>query len=229
MSKKLSDTTKNEAGFTIVELMIATVVFSMILVIITVGVIAFSNQYYKSVNATATQNTTRNAIDMISQSIQFSGASITETKPANSFFCAGGYVFSYGKAILYNGGDTTNANLGLYMQPINGSCKMPSQPFTNGKQLLSKNQRVTNLSVTSAGNNLYAIDIAIAFGEKDVLCSTDGGVASGNCSGSGNLSEGPSGNMWGSKADSLSCRSGPGAPYCANSILKTVVEKRLGT
>src|SRR6185369_9199416 len=105
-----------QAGFTIVELMIATLVFSLVLIVITVGVLHFTNTYYKGVNNSATQTAAQNAIDTISQSIQFtmSGSAGTDDAPAG-VFCAGSRLFLYTAGKQYTGGTPSGTNWGLYM------------------------------------------------------------------------------------------------------------------
>jgi len=73
-----------QAGFTIVELMVATVVFSVILIIITTGVIHITQTYNKGINLINTQNTARNIMDSISQSIQFSGGVVSWPQPSDN-------------------------------------------------------------------------------------------------------------------------------------------------
>lgn len=54
----------------------AMLVFSVILTVVTMGVISFSNRYYKGVHASTTQNTTRNIMSTITQAIQFGEARV---------------------------------------------------------------------------------------------------------------------------------------------------------
>lgn len=212
----------HQKGFTIVELMIATVVFSTILVVITAGVVAFSNQYYRGVNVSATQNTARNIIDSISQSVQFSGADIQETG-TNNYFCAGGYVYTFSNKNQQFTGSTTAANPGLYRTRLGVTCQ--ASTAAGGTQLLTNRQRLTQLSLTKIGE-LYEVKVGVAYGDDDVLCSTDSGVTVGNCSGNSTLSAATLEGLFNSP-EKLSCRNGASSPYCAISTLKTVVENRL--
>lgn len=76
-----------QEGFTVVELMIATLVFSVILTVITMGVLSFRNRYYKAVNASTTQNTTRTVIDTDKvRLIQFGSAQVVPTDPSKTYF-----------------------------------------------------------------------------------------------------------------------------------------------
>ncbi|HVS58314.1 MAG TPA: prepilin-type N-terminal cleavage/methylation domain-containing protein [Candidatus Saccharimonadales bacterium] len=63
---------QNQSGFTIVELMIATVVLSVALLIATMTIMGVGRLYYKGQNAARTNDTARNAIEEISRQIQFS-------------------------------------------------------------------------------------------------------------------------------------------------------------
>lgn len=64
--------TRNSEGFTLVELMIATSIFSVILLLLTFGLLGIGQNYYKGRNSVRTQDTARRIMDEISQAIQFS-------------------------------------------------------------------------------------------------------------------------------------------------------------
>ncbi len=61
----------SSAGFTIIELLIATLIFSLVLILITTGVMQFTRQYYKGIISSNTQNTARAIIDDVTRTIQF--------------------------------------------------------------------------------------------------------------------------------------------------------------
>lgn len=65
----------NAAGFTIIELLIATLIFSLVLILVTTGVMQFTRQYYKGVISSSTQNTARAIIDDVTRTIQFNTGS----------------------------------------------------------------------------------------------------------------------------------------------------------
>lgn len=67
----------NKQGFTILELMIATVVFSVILLVVATALVQLGNMYYKGQVTVRTQETARQVADEISQEVQFSGQAIT--------------------------------------------------------------------------------------------------------------------------------------------------------
>lgn len=73
-----------QQGFTILELMIATLVFSVIFLGATTALLQISKLYYKGVVGGRTQEISRGIIDQISQQLQFS--SDTLTAPAKQTF-----------------------------------------------------------------------------------------------------------------------------------------------
>ena len=201
-----------ESGFTIVELMIATLVFSVILTVITMGVMSFTNRYYKGANVSTTQNAAQSILDTITQAIQFGSAIVQPSSATTNYFCAGGYAFTYDKGVLYTGSQT-----GLYMAPMGSTC---TPTTTGGKQLLGTNMRITNLAVTNvnAAEHLYSVSITVAFGANDLLCSP----GQGNCYGSAAMTT-----FW--PVSDLRCKTTTGSQFCAVSTLTTTVEQRIGT
>lgn len=197
---------KKQAGFTIVELMIATMVFSVILVTITVGVMYFTHSYYKGVYAGMTQNAARDISDAVTQAVQFgTGEPTAISTTTHSYFCAGGYVFVYKVGEQYIASDTTAT--GMYMQPMTGNCDdsvtSPSPAASaQRRQLLGDRMRVTYLSLTGAGG-LYTLDIKVAYGDTDLLSDPTRGIG----------------------AD-IQCNIGTGSEYCAIARYTTSVSQR---
>ena len=214
MMKKLSI---HQRGFTIVELMIATLVFSVILTVVTMGVLSFSNRYYKGVHASTTQNTTRNIMDTITQAIQFGDARV-DPSGANDFFCAGGSVFMFdNNGVMYDG---SVGQRGVYVTAKSGdACQ--NQALSNGRQMLGKRMRIASLSVSPVAgvDNMYRAQLVIAYGEDNVLCAPSlpqGCTASANYS-SANFINRPD----------VRCKAGSGNQYCAVSRLIANVQKRV--
>jgi prepilin-type N-terminal cleavage/methylation domain-containing protein len=59
-------------GFTIIELLVATVVFSLILIVATAAIIQVGRMYYRGITYARTQEVVRNTTEEIAQAIQFS-------------------------------------------------------------------------------------------------------------------------------------------------------------
>ena len=66
--------TKN-SGFTIIELMIATSVFAVVLVVAASGILAIGMLYYKGVTSSRTQEAARSISNTIANTIQFTAQS----------------------------------------------------------------------------------------------------------------------------------------------------------
>jgi prepilin-type N-terminal cleavage/methylation domain-containing protein len=100
---------QNQKGFTIVELMISTVVFSTVLVLCLTGMVQVSRAYYKGITNSRTQEAGRLLLDEISQSIKLSGTSISVRPAVNAgpevdvndidegtgVFCVGNKKYTY--------------------------------------------------------------------------------------------------------------------------------------
>ena len=85
MSKTINSThNKAENGFTIVELMIATTVLSVILLLASVVIIGIGNLFYKGVAQSQTQGDVRTIIDDVSQHLKLDGGNVIAfTDPSN--------------------------------------------------------------------------------------------------------------------------------------------------
>ncbi len=219
---------KYQAGFTIIELMIATAVFSMVLLVITVGVMHFTNDYYKGVNNSTTQTTAQNAIDIISQAIKFS-ASQPETylTSGSPYFCIGNQEFVATLGVQYNGGTPSSRNWGLYMFPMTtNTCSSTMQ--LGGKELLGKGMRLAAVSVSQSDPKLdptlWKVSLTIAYGDADLLCRTSlGGAATGGCA--QNAPAYPSNETV--MGSDVQCKSQVGSQFCSVASLSTIVQERI--
>lgn len=212
----------SNGGFTIIELMIATLVFSVVLILITVGVISFNNAYYKGVTQSTTQSAARTIIEDITQSVQFSGGQVTSpvgtTGSGSSVgFCIGNQLYSYLLGWqLVNG--TANASFHQTNHALvvssSGDCSgMDAQDMqgdVSGTELLSPNMRLSSLSVTqvAGSSDLYKINVRVVYGADDLLYS-------------------PSGDIPAATAPDATCKLETGDQFCAVSDLSTIVEKRI--
>jgi prepilin-type N-terminal cleavage/methylation domain-containing protein len=73
--------TRNQTGFTIVELLIATTVFTIILIAASASLIQIGRMYNKGVISSRTQQAARTITDALTQSIQFSNGEVTTFGP----------------------------------------------------------------------------------------------------------------------------------------------------
>lgn len=195
-----------EAGFTIVELMIATVVFSSILIVVAAGIVQFTNSYYRGVHASSTQNAARSLTDAVSQAVQFGSADVSD---GLNVFCAGGQNFTISAGALYDGASNSG---GARMSPQTVGCAATA---SNGKQFLSRNMRITTARLTGSLGGVYSFTVTVAYGENDLLCA-------GSCT-----STPPTNAELVAAGDNISCKPGKGSQYCAVSTIRTSIKKRV--
>lgn len=176
-------------GFTIVELLIATVIFSVVLLLITVGILQVARVYYKGVTETNTQNAARNIIDTIAQSIQFSGGDVTNASgtrtPGTAYaFCIGNQRFSYmlGYQVEDSPDPAKHQTYHALVQdtPSGSACggATPAQPLNtssvNGREMLGPHMRLSNLVVQHiSGTSSYEVKVRVVYGDYDLLFSPD--------------------------------------------------------
>ncbi|HSW79189.1 MAG TPA: prepilin-type N-terminal cleavage/methylation domain-containing protein [Candidatus Saccharimonadales bacterium] len=213
------------AGFTIVELMIASVVFSLVLVLITYGVIRFNQAYYGGVVQTATQNVARSVIDSVTQGIQLNGGEVAQLTPVAGWsgVCVGNqfYQFQQGKQ-LYKGTASPGPNQvsqAMILEPDVSSCSGQTPGATvKGTEMLGEHMRLANLTVSSiSGTSLYKVNVRVVYGDDELLCAQS---VSGSCSSPSSTA--------GATATDAQCKSGTGTPqFCAVSDLSTTVQKRI--
>ena len=175
----------NEHGFTIVELLVATTVFSVILVLISVGVLQIGRSYIKGVTMTRTQEAARTIIEDISRAIQFSGGKILPDHVSGASgnvtdFCIDNikFVFQTGKQLKKSGTLNPDQSSTVLMRNNSPSCtptSLPSiptwpAPSPDTKELMIENARLAELTLDKIQNTeSYRISITIAYGDSDLL------------------------------------------------------------
>jgi len=226
-----------EQGVTIIELMIATTIFAVILVIIMSAYMFVTKDYSKAYVEAQTQNATRSIAQQISQYIELSAGLVTSNDPLNGAFpllaaadgtqglCVGGYRYS----VLFNTeiGNGTNDALVVdnlpNCNPLNTSAQaIKAGPLTStSKELLSKGMRVGQFSVTALPNSStpgstvpavpgrYSIKVEVAYGD--------------DTSQSGPLHVSGAGYNYSYSCDTIS----QGGSFCAVSSLNTFAQARL--
>lgn len=199
--KEISAGEEDFGGFTMVELMIATTVFSIVLLVIASALILAGRVYFKGVVSVRTQEVAREIADDISQNIQFAGGNIQTSTGGG--MCIGNRQYSYILNKEYIG-DSAHKFI-VSTVPSCGSSSplstaaMNSLTLTAGQQeLLGNNMRLTTLNVNNIGgySNLYRVDIGVAYGDDDVF-------------------------------DAIGhCINAAGSQYCATADISTTVDRR---
>ncbi|HUS25753.1 MAG TPA: prepilin-type N-terminal cleavage/methylation domain-containing protein [Nevskiaceae bacterium] len=168
-----------QRGFTVIELMIATSVFAVVLLIVTSGIIQITRVYFKGVTESTLQNTSRTIIDTISQAVQFNGGTVVATgnSGASRGYCIGGRRFSYllGKQLVDG---TPNATLNqtnhAFVVDDYSGCPGSAQDLSGSlmagsRELLSPNMRLSDFSITGLGTDRYRITVRVVYGDDDLL------------------------------------------------------------
>lgn len=197
---------KKSAGFTIVELMIATTVLSVILLLVTVVMMGIGRLYYKGINQSRVQSNARSIASQMAQDVQLSstipssGNAVVSGK-AVKVICVGNVRYTY---VVNNKIGTNGYKHVLWRDTPAGSCTVGTaaditQPLTDGNELISANARLTKLNFPAMVSGLQKIELGIAYGDDDQLTTTD----------------------------PVHCVGGNATQFCATSDLSTTVVQRV--
>ena len=206
-----------QRGFTLVELLIATMVFSVVLLLCASGLIKIGKAFTKGVITTRTQESARNVIENISQTIQLNPGAFSGLRgpgPSNEThaYCVGNRQFSFilnKKVSTVSGPDearhalmahTTNPGgcpLGTAAGPV-GSIDTNSAP---GQELLGSNMQLANLTINQGADGRFEIIVRVIYGDDDLFLNANTPTAT--------------------------CKPQTGTEYCAISELRTIIQKRV--
>jgi prepilin-type N-terminal cleavage/methylation domain-containing protein len=173
MRRPTSAKNHSQAGFTIIELLVATAVLSIILLLVTTMMISIGNLYYKGVNQSRVQDSVRNITDEVSQQLELSGSKpavvsgtyVTPTSVPINVYCIGSTRYSYvqdvemgternGSIPVYHDilwrdvpAAGCNPNIGADLTDPNLSQSEASAHNTAAAELLPPNSRLTNFCI----------------------------------------------------------------------------------
>lgn len=215
------------AGFTIVELMIATLVFSVVLLLCVFGLLQIGKQYYRGITSSRTQAVARAATDNIVQAIQYGSGNVGKTPTAaadnepgdqNTVTIANRrYTYTLGRQ-LADGSLTANdlkikTNVGLKEEIM----APDGRTVQSTRELLGKNMWLSQFSI-QPNQSVFDIKIKVLSGSLDLV--------EDNAKKKFNLTDSifeP-----GFILDQAHCRTGiAGSQFCALSGLYTQAYKRL--
>jgi prepilin-type N-terminal cleavage/methylation domain-containing protein len=198
-------TRRSTAGFTIVELLLATSVFSIILLAALASFLQVGRLFYKGVSLTNTQNTATQVLNDVAHSLQTSSTlSLPTTANGYTYTCIGNARYTYTTtnisgqqvAVAANLSDSPNygsgangGNFGLLKDTLPGSsgCAVPCWPasscsngqvvFSNPVEMLGDQMRVATFSISSVSGvqNLYNIKMVVAYGDSSVMSFSNPG------------------------------------------------------
>ena len=185
-------------GFTIIELLIATAVFSIVLMTALAGFLQIGRLFYQGVSTTQTQTVVNQLFQDIVGNFQ-TAANISSLQSTNgyTYYCIGNsrYTYNIGKKVIL--ADSPNhaalasgGNFGLLKDilpgatacapPCNdlggGACSAGTVPFKSPIELLGDNMRVESFNLQqnpNVGPNFYNVSVVIAYGDDDLLDYTN--------------------------------------------------------
>lgn len=218
------------SGFTIIELTIATMIFSVILLLVTYGILQIGRTYTKGVTESKTQQTARAVMDAITQDIQFYKSGVVagaNNGGVTYVICVGNnrYTAFLSKVLVDSPPppDTLKhqSNYALLFDANLASCNtsVPATlpPPSSSVELLTTHMRIAAIDITPQPiTDLFAVHVRVVYGQDDVLCSPS---VAGDCNAPGistNLAN-----------DDIACKGGVINQFCAVSDLRTTIQKRV--
>ncbi len=181
-------------GFTIVELLLATSIFSLALLGALAGFLRTGGIFYKGVTLTQTQAVAKQVVDDVSANISSAGTVQSFTSGGGnhySYYCIGNarYTYALNKEVdlsaspNYSGDGVGNFGLLKDTLPSAGSCPAPCGGTTScgggqlplsasSSELLGDNTRLYKFDVSKNGSSLYDISVTMIYGNNSALNTT---------------------------------------------------------
>lgn len=210
----MKKTYKNQQGFTIVELLIAITVFSMVLLLCSMAIIHVGKMYYKGNIINRTQDTSRKVLEDITQTVQFGRRTVTSAEfrrtgvnGALESLCLGNvrYSFTRGMSMGTGAGQARNLLWKDIIPDTVADCPpldVIAGGLPDGQEMLGTNMRLPlGLNVTESAG-VWTISFRVSYGDLEDLFVS--GTNFGECR----------------SADA-------GGEFCAVSDMNTGVVKRL--
>jgi prepilin-type N-terminal cleavage/methylation domain-containing protein len=160
---------RNTKGFTVIELLIATAVFSVVLIIFLTALIRISEVFYKGVNLANTQEATRAALQDISDDIQF----YKEAPDVHSdYFCVGDHRYAMSKGVQVGSGNPNDYGLVREVmstcKPLTGSGSQPVD-LTKAEKLLSPGMQLNDLSIQPLNGGISIRIFVVYYGSDNTV------------------------------------------------------------
>jgi|GEM_PF-769102 len=163
--KRINENGSN--GFTIIELLVATTIFSIVLIVIVASFLQVGRMFYKGVSVNNTNEAARTLVDDIANDIRLSKSSLYADPTADKnlmnvqYFCVGQHRYTFIFKTKVQGSDITATNLqakniqaGVIQDNTGGNCHQPSDdpPGTNATQILGPDMQLNNLTLTKSSS-----------------------------------------------------------------------------
>jgi prepilin-type N-terminal cleavage/methylation domain-containing protein len=172
----------NSRGFTIIELMIALSVMSVILVISTIILINLGLLYTKGTNQANTQNITRNIVNELASQLQLGTANPTiSTGGSVEAICIGSQRYSYRRGHQLDASNGSDHALWRDTRNTSGPCvpfdlANPSADASevpdSGAELLLPQMQLVDFTIDTpptTPQGTYSIKVTVAYGDPSLL------------------------------------------------------------
>ncbi len=169
----------SQKGFTLLELLIATAVFSLVLIVFLSALVRISQMFYKGVNLSNTQEATRNAMQTIADDMKFYDV---QPKDLGGYFCIGNHRYSYVKGVQVGSGDANDYGI---VREIVTKCKPPvgaEAVKPDAEKLLDPGMQLNNFVIEGLTGNAARIQMLVVFygSDKAVFTSNKSTAAGTN-------------------------------------------------
>lgn len=160
---------QNSKGFTIIELLIATSVFTIVLLLSSAAIVGLSRQFYKGLNKSKTQEVARTISEEIAKNIQYSKVApmpIAGGPAGTSTWCIANTRYAFMPGVQLGGGTSA------VLLRADG-CTTTDSPWdrdSDETELIGEGMRLSTLEITSdAQQKVYQIRVKVASGTDDLL------------------------------------------------------------
>lgn len=167
-----------QTGFTLIELMIATTIFSIVLTVILAAFLQIGRMFYKGVSTNNTNESTRILVDDISNDVRLAdGASNAQVISGDKYyFCVGSHRYTYVLKQQVTASNISNLNpLAMNAGVIRdtpGSCDATTAAGDDKQQLLGPNMQLNALDFKCAPTGCAIHAHVIYYGaDKTVFAS----------------------------------------------------------
>jgi prepilin-type N-terminal cleavage/methylation domain-containing protein len=165
-------------GFTIIEMLIATTVFSVVLLLCATVILTVGKLFYKGLAINRTQDATRRVVDDISQAIQFGAgtadpANFRRVSPSapgsDQALCLGEVKYTYNTSTALGPSPHVlwKSRIGLTDACVPEAL---TGPLTNGVELVGDNMRIPHIRADDLdGDGVWTVEVRVAYGDTTDL------------------------------------------------------------
>jgi prepilin-type N-terminal cleavage/methylation domain-containing protein len=193
MNKQARTTKNKQGGFTIIELLVATTIFSIVLVVIVASFLQIGRMFYKGVSVNNVNESARGLVDDISNDVRLADASTnihvsTDTADTTiKYFCAGQhrYTFILNQQVRGSIGVLAkDIKAGIVQDVTGGVCQQPSTLDGNSpRQVLGPDMQLNALDIAQTGTSVSIHAHVIFYGVDDSVFNPSINDPAAYCSG----------------------------------------------